>query len=96
MPAATAIAVPTKFEGYCVKCKDKANVSVDTVDITKNGMKIAKGAHKTCGTTVCRILGKATAEEVKVMGKSKAKPGKEEKTEPAATSKTKKGKKGKK
>lgn len=48
------------YEGYCVKCKEK-NVSYEgNVAISKTGMKMAKGPCPTCGTTICRILGKAS------------------------------------
>lgn len=55
--------VPVKSEsatynGYCVKCKDKTDYT-GVVSISKTGMRMAKGPCPTCGTTVCRILGKA-------------------------------------
>ncbi len=47
------------YQGYCVKCKEKEVSFEGQVEITEKGMKIAKGPHTACGTTVCRILGKA-------------------------------------
>jgi len=47
-----------KYNGYCVKCKEKRDFE-GTVTISKTGMRMAKGACPVCGTTVNRILGKA-------------------------------------
>jgi len=49
----------TDFEGYCVKCKAKAQIPDGNEVITKNQRKMLKGKCPTCGTTVCKILGKA-------------------------------------
>lgn len=46
------------YNGYCVKCKEKRDFE-GTVEISKTGMKMAKGKCPVCGTTVNRILGKA-------------------------------------
>lgn len=46
------------YNGYCVKCKEKRDVTGDVTRSPKNGSQIAKGACPVCGTTVCRILGK--------------------------------------
>jgi hypothetical protein len=46
--------------GYCVKCKDKREITGE-ISATKNGGRIAKGPCPECGTTVCRILGKPKA-----------------------------------
>lgn len=46
-------------EGYCVKCKAKKQMKDSKEVVNKRGMKMAKGKCPTCGTTVCRILGKA-------------------------------------
>ena len=48
-----------KFEGYCVKCKAKREIADGESGRTSNGMLIVKGRCPECGTTVCRILGKA-------------------------------------
>lgn len=48
-----------KFEGYCVKCKAKREVPAGEPERTSNGMLMVKGRCPECGTTVCRILGKA-------------------------------------
>ena len=47
------------FEGYCVKCKAKAKISGGEEVVTKNKRKMLKGKCPKCGTTVCKILGKA-------------------------------------
>lgn len=61
-PTAVAVATPApaagEYTGYCVKCKEKRNFS-GKVEVSKTGMNMAKGQCPTCGTTVCRILGKA-------------------------------------
>ena len=46
------------YNGYCVKCKEK-RVFDGNVEVSKTGMKMAKGKCPVCGTTVNRILGKA-------------------------------------
>ena len=46
------------YNGYCVKCKEKRDFE-GTVEISKTGMRMAKGKCPVCGTTVNRILGKA-------------------------------------
>jgi Domain of unknown function (DUF5679) len=47
------------YNGYCVKCKEKRDFE-GTVEVSKTGMNMAKGKCPVCGTTVNRILGKAT------------------------------------
>jgi hypothetical protein len=47
-----------KYNGYCVKCKEKRDFE-GHVEISKTGMRMAKGKCPVCGTTVNRILGKA-------------------------------------
>jgi hypothetical protein len=46
------------YNGYCVKCKAKRDFE-GNVEISKTGMRMAKGKCPVCGTTVNRILGKA-------------------------------------
>jgi hypothetical protein len=44
-------------EGYCVKCKAKAEM-IDSKETTmKNGRKALKGKCKKCGTGMYKILG---------------------------------------
>jgi hypothetical protein len=50
-----------KYKGYCVKCKQKDVEYAGTVSVSRTGMNMAKGPCPTCGTTICRILGKAKA-----------------------------------
>ena len=45
--------------GYCVKCRSKREMKSINEVINKRGMKMAKGICPTCGTKMCRILGKA-------------------------------------
>ena len=48
------------MEGRCMKCKKQVEIKDGKESVTKNGMKILKGKCSAgCGTTVCRILGKA-------------------------------------
>lgn len=46
------------YNGYCVKCKEKRDFE-GRVEISKTGMRMAKGKCPVCDTTVNRILGKA-------------------------------------
>lgn len=48
-----------EYQGYCVKCKKKQTMTSFKIGKMKNGMKVAKGPCPKCGTTMCRILGKA-------------------------------------
>lgn len=48
------------YNGYCVKCKQKRDFE-GTVEVSKTGMNVAKGKCPVCGTTMNRILGKASA-----------------------------------
>jgi hypothetical protein len=47
------------YNGYCVKCKEKRDFE-GSVAISKTGMRMAKGPCPVCGTTVNRILGRAS------------------------------------
>jgi len=46
------------YNGYCVKCKEKRDFD-GHVEISKTGMRMAKGKCPVCGTTMNSILGKA-------------------------------------
>jgi hypothetical protein len=48
-----------QYEGYCVKCKAKREFEGEEVTL-KNGRRAAKGKCPVCGTTMMRILGKAS------------------------------------
>jgi hypothetical protein len=50
--------VADTYNGYCVKCKEKRDFE-GRIEVSKTGMKMAKGTCPVCGTTVNRILGKA-------------------------------------
>jgi hypothetical protein len=45
-----------KFEGYCVKCREKREIEDAEVVKTKTGRRMAKGECPVCGTTVNRFL----------------------------------------
>jgi len=45
-------------EFYCVKCKAKREAS-GPVEVNAKGTRMAKAKCPTCGTNLCRILGKA-------------------------------------
>jgi len=47
------------YEGRCMKCKKQVKIKNGKEVITKNKMKMIKGKCPACGTTVCRIIGKA-------------------------------------
>lgn len=43
------------IEGYCVKCKEKREMTNPVESTMKNGRPITKGSCPECGTTICRI-----------------------------------------
>lgn len=47
------------MEGYCVKCKAKREIQEGKEVVNARGMKMMKGKCPECGTTMCRIMGKA-------------------------------------
>ena len=50
---------PVQYEGRCMKCRKQVPMKEAKVVINKRGLRMAKGKCPECGTTVCRILGKA-------------------------------------
>ena len=44
------------FEGYCVKCREKRQVTDGEVTRTAKGRPMAKGTCPVCGTKVTRFL----------------------------------------
>lgn len=44
-------------EGYCVKCKNRKEISDGVEETMKNGRKAIKGRCPTCGTVMFKILG---------------------------------------
>jgi hypothetical protein len=50
--------VAEKYEGYCVKCKEKREFDGE-VSVSESGRRMAKGTCPVCGTKMNRILGKA-------------------------------------
>jgi Zn finger protein HypA/HybF involved in hydrogenase expression len=50
--------VAEKYEGYCVKCKEKREFDGE-VSTSENGRRMAKGSCPVCSTKMNRILGKA-------------------------------------
>ena len=49
----------TMTDGYCVKCKKTVTMKDEKMTVSKRGMNTMKGQCPKCGTTVCRIMGKA-------------------------------------
>ncbi|MEK6874591.1 MAG: DUF5679 domain-containing protein [Nanoarchaeota archaeon] len=45
-------------DARCMKCKKQVEVQNGKETVTSNNMRMLKGKCK-CGTTVCKILGKA-------------------------------------
>ena len=45
-------------EAYCMKCKAKREMKNETETTTAKGLRMAKGQCSTCGTNMCKILGK--------------------------------------
>lgn len=59
--------------GYCVKCKEKGVELTDAEIVqTAKGGFMAKGKHEKCGTTVCAMMSKDTAEKEVENGAKKA------------------------
>ena len=60
-------------KGYCVKCKEKGvDLAAPEIVQTKTGGFMAKGKHEKCGTTVCAMMSKDTAEQAVKDGATKA------------------------
>lgn len=53
-----------KFEGYCVKCREKREVEDAHIEETSQGRPMAKGPCPVCGTTVTRFLSAEQREEL--------------------------------
>jgi hypothetical protein len=47
-----------KYEGYCVKCREKREFEGEVKELG-NGKRAAQGKCPKCGTTMTRILPKA-------------------------------------
>ena len=45
--------------GRCMKCRAQREITGGKETVTKNNMRMLKGKCPKCGTTVCKILGKA-------------------------------------
>ena len=45
-------------KGYCVKCKASKEMKDEQKVTFKNGRNALKGKCTTCGTSMCKILGK--------------------------------------
>jgi len=52
-----------EFNGYCVKCRAKRDVTDGAVSETSNKRPIAKGTCPVCGTKVVRFLSKEDAKK---------------------------------
>jgi len=46
-------------QGRCMKCRKQVEIKNGKETVTKNKMRMLKGVCPKCGTTVCKILGKA-------------------------------------
>lgn len=46
-------------EGRCMRCKKQVTIEGGKENVSANGMRMLKGKCAKCGTTVCKILGKA-------------------------------------
>jgi len=51
----------TPVTGYCVKCKEKREMTDAAEVVMKNGRRAMKGTCGVCGTGMFSILGKAKA-----------------------------------
>ena len=58
--------------GYCVKCKEKVELTAPAIHKTAKGGFMAKGKHEKCGTTVCAMMSKDTADKAMEDGATKA------------------------
>jgi len=47
------------MKARCMRCKEEREMVDGKEVITKNGRRMMKGKCSVCGTTMCRILGKA-------------------------------------
>jgi hypothetical protein len=47
------------MDGYCVKCRKSVEIKDGNEVTNAKGRRMMKGKCPNCGTTVCRILGKA-------------------------------------
>ncbi len=47
------------MEGTCLKCKKAVQIKNGKEFVNKKGLRTMKGTCPKCGTTVCRIIGKA-------------------------------------
>ncbi len=45
-----------EFEGYCVKCREKRQITDGQVEENEKGRRMAKGTCPVCGTKVTRFL----------------------------------------
>ena len=52
----------TKYNGYCVRCKEKRDFT-GVIEVSKTGMNMAKGRCPECDTKMVRIIGKAKQAE---------------------------------
>ena len=50
------------FEGHCVKCRAKRQITGGNVEETAKGRKMVKGVCPVCGTKVTRFLSNKDAK----------------------------------
>lgn len=51
-----------EYTGYCVKCRAKGKMKDVKLAVLSNGMDAAKGSCPTCGTRMCKIIGKSGSQ----------------------------------
>ena len=59
-------------KGYCMKCKEKVELTAPEIHMTTKGGYMAKGTHAKCGTKVSAIMSKENAEKAIADGATKA------------------------
>ena len=59
------------LEGRCMKCKKDRKMKDAVITQTARGGFMAKGKCESCGTTVCRMLSKDSAEKAMKSGEAK-------------------------
>ncbi len=59
------------MDARCMKCKDQREMVDGVMTMTSRGGYMAKGKCKVCGTGMCKILSKDTAEKEVAAGMKK-------------------------
>jgi len=48
----------SKEIGYCVKCREKKEMTKTEKTVSAKGVNMIKGTCSSCGTKMCKIIGK--------------------------------------